>query len=75
MEFLEYDDFQKLRRGIIKEKAVRRAHRIDFPATFLKRAKAVYDIQNKSNDEVMDRLLKGFFKSRKAAPSVPAEIH
>lgn len=75
MRFVNYDDFQKFRRGLIKESDIRTDHRIDFPATFLKRAKAVYDEQNKANDEVMDRLLKGFFKSRNAVPSAPAGTH
>jgi hypothetical protein len=68
MRFVNADDERAANRFKIKESAVRIVHRIDFPSSFLQRAKAVYDVQKKSNDEIMDRLLKGFFESRKGAP-------
>jgi hypothetical protein len=65
MEFSNYDDFQKFRYGKIKENEIRVEHRIDVPKSLLQRFNAIYEVQNKPNDAVMDGLLKGFFEQRK----------
>lgn len=71
MRFENADDIRKSSRGSIKESEVRTVHRVDFPVTYLQRAKAVYDAQKGASDEAINRLIKGFFESRKAAPKVP----
>jgi len=68
MRFVNPEDSLAVSRFKMKPEAARVTHRIDFPATYLKRAKAVYDAQKGASDEAIDRLIKGFFESRKTAP-------
>ena len=71
MRFVSAEDSQAVSRFKMKADAARVVHRIDFPATYLRRAKAVYDSQKKANDAVIDGLIKSFFESRKGAPKAP----
>ncbi|CAK0778026.1 hypothetical protein CCP3SC15_590004 [Gammaproteobacteria bacterium] len=64
MEFLNAEDVRMSSGGKIKIGNERIVHRIDFPATFLQRAKLVYEAGKKLNDEIMNRLLKAFLESR-----------
>lgn len=71
MQFENESDIQRFRQGKIKASEVRIDHRIEFPLSYLRRAKAVYDAQKSSNDDAINRLIKGFFESRKSSPKAP----
>lgn len=65
MPFESREDFEKYRHGKLREKDIRIVHRIDFPRTYLERARPVYEQGNKPNEQTMDRLTRKFFDSRK----------
>lgn len=69
MTFENFDDYQKYSKGEIPAKDVRITHQIEFPRAFLERAKALYETQNKPNDETINRLKQQFLDSRK--PAIP----
>lgn len=69
--FPNLDDFEKYRKGSLLEKDIRAVHTVEFPSSFLRRAKALYEVQNKPNNDVMDNLIKQFFDSRNK-PGNPA---
>lgn len=71
MRFINAEDERAVNSFKIKPDAARVVHRIDFPSSFLQRAKVVYDSQRKASDQAIDLLLKGFFESRKAVPKAP----
>ncbi|MGV3653813.1 MAG: hypothetical protein ACO1N5_06310, partial [Noviherbaspirillum sp.] len=74
MPFSSNEDFQKYRRGLLPEKDIRTVHRIDFPQSFLTRARAVYAEENKPNEQTTERLIQQFFASRGAVASgVPGQ--
>ena len=66
MPFESNEDFQKYRRGLLAEKDIRTVHRIEFPQSFLARARAVYAEGNKPNEQTTERLIRQFFASRGA---------
>lgn len=71
MTFNNQEDVNKYKEGKISAEKIRIGHTIEFPQSFLRRVKALYDVQNKPNNDVMDSLIKQFFDSRKK-PAQPA---
>jgi hypothetical protein len=65
MDFPNVEDLTKYGQGKLKQDDIRIEHRIDFPKSLIQRMNAIYEVQNKPNDAVMDGLLKGFFEQRK----------
>lgn len=73
-EFLDKDDVRKWARGQIVLKDARVLHRIEYPQTFLSRARAVYAEGNEPNEVTMDRLIKQFMEARqKGATDLPRQ--
>jgi hypothetical protein len=66
-------EIDKYSRGEISKKDIRIVHTIEFPKSFLRRAKALYDVQSKPNNDVMDNLIKQFFDHRKKQGQ-PADV-
>ena len=64
-DFLDYEDLERYSHGKIKFDEIQVRHSINFPKSLLQRMNAIYEVQNKPNDAVMDGLLKGFFEQRK----------
>lgn len=69
MFFYDAQTREKMRKGEIafkKMKDIKPQHVFEFSESFMRRANAVYEVENKSNQEVAQRLIKQFFESRKA---------
>lgn len=64
MYFYDQETTEKISRMKIKAEDAKPMHVIEFPESFMRRANAVYEAQNKPNSEVTQRLLKQFFESR-----------
>jgi hypothetical protein len=64
MKFISMSDWDDFRSGKISEKEIGTVHSVEFPQIFLERAKRIYDIQSKPNQDVMQGLIDAFFKSK-----------
>lgn len=71
MKFYDLQIREKMSRGEIapkKIKDIKPMLTFEFSKSFMRRANAVYEAENKQNREVAQRLIKQFFESRKALP-------
>lgn len=66
MNFHDATTVRKLAKMQIKEENVKPMHTFEFSESFMRRANAVYEAENKQNREVAQRLIKQFFESRKS---------
>ena len=64
MPFESNEDFQKWRRGLMREKDIRTVHRIDFPRSLPARTRAAYAEGRQPNEQTTERLIRRFFASR-----------
>ncbi len=67
MYFYDLETDKKIRRMQIKPEDAAPMHVIEFTEPFMRRANAVYEAQNKPNNDVTQRLIKQFFESRQPA--------
>lgn len=67
MYFYDMDATEKISRMKIKAEDAKPMHVFELPESFMKRAHAVYEAQNKPNKEVTQRLIKQFFETRQPA--------
>lgn len=64
-EYLDKDDVRRWSRGQLALQDARVLHRIEFPQTFLARARAAYAEGNKPNEATQDQLIQQFMESRR----------
>lgn len=64
MYFYDLETDKKIRRMQIKPEDAAPMHVFEFPESFMRRANAMYEAQNKPNKEVTQGLIKQFFESR-----------
>lgn len=67
MDFYDMDTAEKISHMKIKAGDAKQMHTIEFSESFMRRANAVYEAQNKPNKDVTQRLIKQFFESRQPA--------
>lgn len=68
MNFYDLETVKKLQKTQIRERDAKPVHAFEFSESFMRRANAVYETENKQNKEVAQRLIKQFFESRKVKP-------
>lgn len=68
MNFYDLATVMKLQKAQIRERDAKPTYTFEFSESFMRRANALYEAENKQNREVAQRLIKQFFESRKAKP-------
>jgi hypothetical protein len=70
MNFYDLATVMKLQKAQIRERDAKPTYTFEFSESFMRRANALYEAENKQNREVAQRLIKQFFESRKAKTTI-----